>query len=215
MTILAGATTAFIDVDVIDDLAVEALETVIVTLSAVTAGHPAISIGAASSATVDVTSDDFNTAPVGNNDAYAMAEDGVLNVAAAAGVLANDTDAELNPLTAVLVAGPANGTLTLNADGSFVYAPTANFNGADSFTYRANDGSLASGLVTVTIGIAAVNDDPALGSNAFTITNGGTLAVNGEQPERDRRRRRSPTRSCSPSAASATAPSCSSRRARP
>ena len=45
------------------------------------------------------------------------------------------------PLTAVLVSGPAHGTLTLNADGSFTYTPTANYNGPDSFTYKANDGT--------------------------------------------------------------------------
>ena len=48
----------------------------------------------------------------------------------APGVLANDTDVDGDPLTAVLVAGPAHGTLTLNANGSFTYAPTANYNGA-------------------------------------------------------------------------------------
>ena len=58
----------------------------------------------------------------------------------APGVLANDTDVDGATLTAVLVTGPAHGTLALNADGSFTYTPAANFNGADSFTYRANDG---------------------------------------------------------------------------
>ena len=62
-------------------------------------------------------------------------------VIAAPGVLANDSDVEGDALTAVLVSGPANGTLALNADGSFTYTPAANYNGADSFTYKANDGA--------------------------------------------------------------------------
>ena len=37
--------------------------------------------------------------------------------------------------------GPAHGTLTLNANGSFTYTPDANYNGTDSFTYQANDGT--------------------------------------------------------------------------
>ena len=82
-----------------------------------------------------------NTAPVANNDIYPATEDTTLNVAAP-GVLGNDTDVNGNPLTAVLVTGPtaAQGTLTLNANGSFTFVPAANFNGAATFTYRANDG---------------------------------------------------------------------------
>src|SRR5262249_58492938 len=59
----------------------------------------------------------------------------VLSVAAP-GLLANDSDVENDPLTAALVSGPAHGTLTLNADGSFVYSANANYNGPDSFTYQ-------------------------------------------------------------------------------
>ena len=60
-----------------------------------------------------------------------------------------------------------NGTLVLNADGSFTYTPEANFNGTDSFTYTvSDDGGTANGgddtgnTVTVTINVAAVNDAP-------------------------------------------------------
>ena len=67
-------------------------------------------------------------------------EDTALTVAAASGVLANDSDPDGDTLSAVLVTGPAHGTLILNAAGSFTYTPAANFNGADTFTYKANDG---------------------------------------------------------------------------
>ncbi|MES2097137.1 MAG: Ig-like domain-containing protein, partial [Pseudomonadota bacterium] len=69
-----------------------------------------------------------NQAPVAVADSYTTAEDTTLTIAAA-GVLANDTDADGNALKAVLVAGPAHGTLTLNANGSFSYTPAANYNG--------------------------------------------------------------------------------------
>ena len=60
----------------------------------------------------------------------------------AANVLANDTDVDAGTtLTAVLVADGPNGTLTLNANGAFTYTPNANFNGTDSFTYTASDGT--------------------------------------------------------------------------
>ncbi|NOG48614.1 MAG: cadherin-like domain-containing protein [Chloroflexi bacterium] len=83
------------------------------------------------------------------DDAYATDEDTALNVAAP-GVLTNDTDVDGDTLTAVLVVGPTNGTLTLSNDGSFIYTPNAGFNGSDSFTYRASDGTLLSNIATVT-----------------------------------------------------------------
>lgn len=72
-------------------------------------------------------------APVAVDDLYTTSEDTSLMVPAP-GVLANDTDSDGDPLTAVLVTGPLHGTLTLNADGSFTYTPSANFNGLDAFT---------------------------------------------------------------------------------
>ena len=99
-----------------------------------------------------------NTAPVAVNDFYSTDEDTTLTVAAA-GVLGNDTDAESNPLTAIKVTDPANGSLTFNSDGSFTYVPASNFNGSDSFTYKANDG-MDSNIATVNITVNAVNDAP-------------------------------------------------------
>ena len=93
-----------------------------------------------------------NTPPVAMDDAYTTDEDSTLNVGAP-GVLGNDDDANLDSLTAIKVTDPANGTLILNDDGSFTYNPAANFNGTDSFTYKANDGVADSNVATVTITI--------------------------------------------------------------
>ncbi len=101
-----------------------------------------------------------NQAPVANDDGYSTDEDTELNVAAA-GVLENDTDADGNPLTAIKVADPSNGTLSLNADGSFTYAPFENYFGSDSFTYKADDGAFDSNTATVTIIVNSVNDPPS------------------------------------------------------
>ena len=72
--------------------------------------------------------------PVANPDSYSTNEHTTLTVAAP-GVLGNDSDPENDTLTASLVDGPANGSLSLNADGSFSYTPNAGFTGCDSFTY--------------------------------------------------------------------------------
>lgn len=100
-----------------------------------------------------------NTPPAAVNDAYSTAEDTQLSVVAP-GVLGNDSDVDGDTLTAVLVSGPSNGSLTLNADGSFSYTPAANFNGSDSFTYKANDGAADSNVATVSISVTPVNDAP-------------------------------------------------------
>src|SRR5207244_1618813 len=108
-------------------------------------------------ATVSITVTPVNDAPVAVNDAYSTNEDTALTVPAP-GVLGNDTDTENNALTAIKVSNPAHGTVTLNADGSFTYTPNANYNGPDSFTYKANDGTADSNVATVNLTVNPVND---------------------------------------------------------
>jgi uncharacterized delta-60 repeat protein len=115
-------------------------------------------------------------APVAANDSYAVNEDATLNVTAA-GVLANDTDADGDALSAILVSGPSHGSLTLNANGSFTYTPNANFNGTDSFTYKASDGSLQSNVATVTVTVNSVNDAPVAAGDAYSTNEDTTLAI--------------------------------------
>jgi hypothetical protein len=111
-----------------------------------------------------------NQPPQALNDLYFQFEDTPLDVAAP-GVLANDTDPnQQDELTAQLVEGPVHGTLQFNADGSFSYTPDANYNGDDTFTYRAVDpsGSL-SNLAQVTIRLRPVADPPAVDDATFAI----------------------------------------------
>jgi hypothetical protein len=89
-------------------------------------------------------------APLANDDDYTVQQDTVLTVAAP-GVLGNDTDADGDPLTGVLVTGVTHGTLTLADNGSFEYTPAAGHVGTDSFTYQAYDGTDYSNTATVTI----------------------------------------------------------------
>jgi PKD repeat protein len=92
-----------------------------------------------------------NQAPSAVSDNYSTPQDAALTVAAP-GVLANDTDPDGDPLTAQLVGPAANGTVSLQSDGSFTYSPNAGFTGDDSFTYTASDGSLTStATVTITV----------------------------------------------------------------
>jgi len=127
-------------------------------------------------ATVSITVTAVNDAPVATNDSYSTNEDTPLTMAAP-GVLGNDSDIDSATLAAVLVNGPANGTLTLNTDGSFTYTPAANFNGSDAFTYKVNDGSLESNTATVAITINAVNDAPVAGAEDYTTNEDVALTI--------------------------------------
>ena len=123
--------------------------------------------------TVNVTINPVNDSPTAAGDGFTTMENVVLNVPAP-GVLANDSDVDSDPLTAVKVTDPANGTVTLNADGSFTYAPNPNFFGSDSFTYRVTDGTAESAPVTVSITVEDAQDDPTLTSVApGSICEGG------------------------------------------
>src|SRR5262249_17009320 len=105
---------------------------------------------------------------------------------AAPGVLGNDTDIEGSAMTAMLVVGPAHGTLTLNSNGSFTYTPAADYNGPDSFTYKANDGGLDSNVATVALAITPVNDAPVVGAGPDqTVNEGSTVAFNSTASDAD------------------------------
>jgi len=127
--------------------------------------------------TVNLTIIPVNDAPVATADTYSTNEDTTLVVAAGSGVLANDADVEHDPLTAVLVSNVGHGTLTFNSNGSFTYVPVANYNGPDNFTYRANDGSLNSNIVTVSITVIAVNDPPVAVAESYSTNEDTTLTV--------------------------------------
>jgi len=137
-----------------------------------------VSDGANSSApqTVTINVTDVNERPAAVADAYSTNEDIALTVPSA-GVLANDSDVDGDTLSAVLVSGPANGSLTLNPDGSFSYTPDADWSGSDSFTYRANDGSLNSNVVIVNLTVNAVNDAPVALDDEYTVAVDTTLTV--------------------------------------
>ena len=93
--------------------------------------------------------------PVAVADSYTMVQASILNVAAA-GVLTNDTDGDLNPLSASNYSLASTGSVTGNVNGSFTYTPpTPAFVGTATFTYTAFDGAFTSAPATVTINVIA------------------------------------------------------------
>ena len=121
--------------------------------------------GNTATATVTITVTAVPDPPAAADDSYVTPQ-GVALVQPAPGVLANDSDSGGGALVVdtTPVVAPANGSLSLAADGSFTYTPTLGFTGGDTFTYRAT--SVASGLsstavVTITVS-ADVQQLPAL-----------------------------------------------------
>lgn len=101
-----------------------------------------------------------------SDDTYDGVEDQTLTVPSAMGLLANDQILDGGTGAAQLLTGPAHGSATVRADGSFDYIPTANYFGADSFTYQVST-MTGVGSATVNLTIAPVNDPPVARNDAF------------------------------------------------
>ena len=91
----------------------------------------------------------------------------VTNEDTAKAITLSATDVEGSPLTYAIGTGPTHGTLSGVAP-TVTYTPAANYNGPDSFTFKANDGTLDSNVATVTITVTAVNDAPVAVDDAVT-----------------------------------------------
>ncbi|HWV65643.1 Ig-like domain-containing protein, partial [Chitinophaga sp.] len=117
-----------------------------------------------------------NDAPVAVPDSISVTED----TPATGNVLTNDTDPEGNALTASLVTASVNGTVVLNADGSFTYTPNANYSGPDSLIYKVCDNGTPSQCDTAAVlfNIAAVNDSPVAVNDSLTTQQGVPLNGN-------------------------------------
>jgi VCBS repeat-containing protein len=115
--------------------------------------------------------------PMARNDAYQTPEGKPLSLAAAGGVLQNDTDSDNDPLQVQLVSDVRHGHLSLALDGSFTYTPAAEFTGVDSFTYQASDGTNTSAPATVSLTVNPIPDEASIVANAVDGTYGIGAAI--------------------------------------
>jgi len=105
-------------------------------------------------ATITIIVTPVNDAPVANDGTNTTPEDTPVNG------LVTGSDIDGDSITFALVTAPTNGLVVVNLDGTYTYTPNANFNGEDSFTFVANDGTVNSNIATVTITVTPVNDAP-------------------------------------------------------
>ena len=123
-----------------------------------------------STATIELTIDAVNDAPVANDDDFTLDEDGSLEL----DVLDNDSDVD-NSFSILSFTEASHGVVTL-IDGKLTYTPNLNYNGTDAFTYTISDGELTS-TATIELTINAVNDAPVAVGDKYRFNEDGTLTM--------------------------------------
>src|SRR5437588_812801 len=121
-------------------------------------------------ATVSLTVVHVNHAPVAAAQIVTAAED------TAKAVVLTATDADGDPLTYSVVAGPTHGALSGTAP-NLTYTPALNYNGPDTFTFNVNDGTVDSTAATVSLTITAVNDAPTANAQSVTTAEDTAKAI--------------------------------------
>lgn len=154
-----------------------------------------VSDGAVSSnlATAEIGVFAQNDAPDAAADTYQVLRGQSLTVAAAQGLLANDSDPDGDSITVELVDAPAQGQVQVSATGAFVYQPQPGYTGVDRFRYAASDG-VARSVAVATINVvlpgngAPVAQGENLKTDEDTILSSdavGLLTANDSDPDGD------------------------------
>lgn len=120
--------------------------------------------------------------PQTKDDSATLAEDGVTTIAA----LANDLNAQQPGFAPIIVDAPVHGQITINADGTFSFAPEKDWHGEDHFSYKLSDGHVDSNLATVSLTVTPVNDAPVAAHDAASVGEDGTIAASGDLLANDR-----------------------------
>jgi hypothetical protein len=122
-------------------------------------------------ATVTVSVSAVNDAPVADAKTATTSEEGSVTIT----LSGSDQDGDSLSYS---ITQPSNGSAVLGEDGVTVtYTPVANFNGTDSFTYMANDGTANSAPATVTVSVSAVNDAPVADAKTATTSEEGSVTI--------------------------------------
>ena len=134
--------------------------------------------------TVTITVTPVVDVPVANDDAVETDQ----NVTVNGNVTFNDVEGDGDALTVTLITDVTNGTLTLQADGSFTYIPNTDYLGLDSFEYSLCDADGCDNAV-VTISVLIPNDPPIAVDDTYTTNEdtvlNGSVADNDSDPDGD------------------------------
>lgn len=128
--------------------------------------------GGTDSASVSVTVNAVNDAPVANPDSGTANEDTTVTI----DVLTNDTDVDGDTLSITDATSP-NGSVTFSGN-NITYTPTADFNGATTVTYTISDGAGGTASGTVTINVSNINDAPVASDDSATTNEDTAVVIN-------------------------------------
>ena len=128
--------------------------------------------GGNSQATVTVTVNAVNDAPVALNDTVVVDEDMQVSI----NVLLNDTDIEADTLTILAVGAASHGVATITGS-QITYLPANDFNGSDSFNYTVSDGNGGNSQATVAVIVNAVNDSPVAFDDSYSLDQDSSLTL--------------------------------------
>ena len=122
---------------------------------------------------ITITVNEVNVAPVANDVSISTLEDTTKNIT----LSATDIDLPEQGINYSLVTNPTHGTVDDIIDGKINYTPSSDYNGADSFIYKVNDGNADSNTATVTITVNAVNDAPLANPDSVFTNEDETLTI--------------------------------------
>ncbi|MBC7951184.1 MAG: cadherin-like domain-containing protein, partial [Rhodospirillaceae bacterium] len=131
--------------------------------------------GGTSTAIAAVAVSAVNDGPVAVADSLTTTEDNALVIAPAT-LLGNDSDLDGDTLTITSVSDAVGGSVAI-VDGNVVFTPTANFNGAASFSYTVTDGQGGISTAIATVAVSAVNDGPVAEADSLTTTEDTALVI--------------------------------------
>jgi len=130
-----------------------------------------IMFGKRNVATATITVNAVNDAPVANDITNQITDE---NRMMQLDITLDATDVDGDALT-YNITSTNNGSVTIN-DNIATYVPNQDWNGEDTFTYTANDGSLDSNTATVTITVNSINDAPVISDSSFELDEDSTTA---------------------------------------
>ena len=120
----------------------------------------------AATATATISVSPVNDAPVAVVDTATVTEDTTATI----NVLGNDSDVDIGDALTVTSATTADGTVSINSDGTLDFLPSSNFTGSTTITYTISDGNLGTDSATVSVSVSPVNDAPVATPDTQTIT---------------------------------------------